>query len=162
MRCAADFKGDGRTDVLVYRPNDGAFAKWYSDGGADAGFQGQAVGYVAGAPGRVDQRRDGAHRLERRRQDRPPGLWRVKAPAGGDPAIMGPGMTPQWWNHLSHLLRQRREGDGAQAVPLRHNPFGEEAIARGTRLALTSQGDYPMWTARRVCVRDKGGYRRSP
>jgi VCBS repeat protein len=46
-----DFNGDGNTDLLVYRSNDGAFAKWYSDGGVDGGFQGQVVGYVGGAPG---------------------------------------------------------------------------------------------------------------
>ena len=47
---AADFNGDGRTDILAYRTDTGAYAKWFSDGGVDAGFQYQAVGYVGNAP----------------------------------------------------------------------------------------------------------------
>jgi hypothetical protein len=48
---AADFNGDGKTDLLVYRTDTGAYAKWFSDGGVDAGFKYQSAGYVANASG---------------------------------------------------------------------------------------------------------------
>jgi membrane-bound lytic murein transglycosylase B len=48
---AADFDADGKTDILVYRTDTGAYAKWYSDGGVDTGFVYQSTHYVAKAPG---------------------------------------------------------------------------------------------------------------
>ncbi len=47
---AADFNGDLKTDVLVYRTDTGAYAKWFSDGGIDAGFTDEPTQYVGGAP----------------------------------------------------------------------------------------------------------------
>jgi hypothetical protein len=41
-----DFNGDGLTDVLIYRPSDGLFAKWYSDSGMSSDFQYQQVRYT--------------------------------------------------------------------------------------------------------------------
>ena len=47
----ADFNGDGNVDILVFRPADGAFAKWYSDGSVGPAFNFQEVGYIGGSPG---------------------------------------------------------------------------------------------------------------
>jgi hypothetical protein len=38
-------------DILVFRPADGAFAKWYSDGSVGPGFNFQEVGFIGGTPG---------------------------------------------------------------------------------------------------------------
>jgi hypothetical protein len=43
--------GKVRCDSGAYESGHNVFATWYSDGGVNAGFQSQAVGYVAGAPG---------------------------------------------------------------------------------------------------------------
>jgi DNA-binding beta-propeller fold protein YncE len=40
--CLADFNGDGRTDVLVYRPSDGFFALWYGQATSGPDFLYQA------------------------------------------------------------------------------------------------------------------------
>jgi hypothetical protein len=48
---AADFNGDSATDILVYRTDNGAYAKWFSDGGVDPGFRVQATAYVGNASG---------------------------------------------------------------------------------------------------------------
>jgi hypothetical protein len=40
-----DFNGDGLTDVLIYRPSDGVFAKWYSTAEIGPGFLYQPVHY---------------------------------------------------------------------------------------------------------------------
>jgi hypothetical protein len=47
----ADFNGDHRTDVLVYRTDNGAYAKLYSDGSVDAGFTYEPTQYAGGAAG---------------------------------------------------------------------------------------------------------------
>jgi hypothetical protein len=43
-----DFNGDGRMDVFVHRPSDGAFAKWYSGSGMSPDFNYQAVRKIGG------------------------------------------------------------------------------------------------------------------
>jgi hypothetical protein len=48
-----DFNGDGKTDVLMFRSSDGAFAKWFSDGTEDAGWNYQLGNYIGGSPGTV-------------------------------------------------------------------------------------------------------------
>jgi hypothetical protein len=49
-----DFDGDGKTDILVFRPDDGYFGKWYSrnDGhdGTSADFTYRGPRYIGGAP----------------------------------------------------------------------------------------------------------------
>jgi FG-GAP-like repeat len=50
---AADFNGDGKTDILAFRSDNGAYAKWYSDGGVDATFLYQTVHYADNAPGKM-------------------------------------------------------------------------------------------------------------
>src|SRR5205814_1672573 len=46
-----DFNGDGKMDVIVFRPSTSEFAKWYSDGSTGPAFNYQAVGAIGGAPG---------------------------------------------------------------------------------------------------------------
>ena len=46
-----DFDGDGRSDVLVFRPDDGYFAKWYSDAGRGPDFAYTEARYIGGSPG---------------------------------------------------------------------------------------------------------------
>jgi hypothetical protein len=49
---AADLDGDGRSDVVVYRPADGAFAKWYSsNAGVNNDFDFHPSGFAGGVPG---------------------------------------------------------------------------------------------------------------
>jgi hypothetical protein len=43
----ANFDVNGRSDVLVYRADTGAYANWYSDGGTDAGFVYEATQYTS-------------------------------------------------------------------------------------------------------------------
>jgi hypothetical protein len=46
-----DFDGDGRSDVLVFRPSDGYFSKWYSGATRDPDFLYQQGRYLGGSPG---------------------------------------------------------------------------------------------------------------
>ena len=48
-----DFDGNGKMDILAFRPSDGAFAKWYSDPNGKVGpdFNYQAVQFIGGKPG---------------------------------------------------------------------------------------------------------------
>ena len=52
-------------DILVFRPADGAFAKWYSDGSVGPAFNFQEVGYIGGFPRSLAQRPDDPRRLQR-------------------------------------------------------------------------------------------------
>jgi len=45
-----DFNGDGFVDILAFRPSDGAFAKWYSDGTIRPDFNYQPVQHIGGQP----------------------------------------------------------------------------------------------------------------
>jgi hypothetical protein len=47
----ADFNGDRKTDLLVYRPDTGAYQKWYSDGLVDPNFVTEPTHYVGNASG---------------------------------------------------------------------------------------------------------------
>jgi hypothetical protein len=46
-----DFNGDGKTDILVFNPKDGGYAKWYSDGTVGPDFNYQPIRYIGGKPG---------------------------------------------------------------------------------------------------------------
>ena len=47
-----DFDGNGKVDILAFRPSDGAFAKWYSDGNIGPDFNYQPVRFIGGQSGR--------------------------------------------------------------------------------------------------------------
>lgn len=49
----ADWNGDGYQDLLVFKPADGSFRKWYGGPGTTPGFTEQPVRHLGGAPGAV-------------------------------------------------------------------------------------------------------------
>jgi hypothetical protein len=46
-----DFNNDGKTDVVLYRPSDGLFFKWYGDASESADFVYEPARYVGGSAG---------------------------------------------------------------------------------------------------------------